>query len=76
MTSLGFGCFAAYAAPELGVLTVKYGTIYILGNRVVYQETVNFMTGLSPTPPQGIGGGLATVTKWAYERYLKPYVNK
>ena len=41
----------AYFAPEFAALTVRYGTIYILGNPTTYQEVVNFITGLSPSPP-------------------------
>jgi hypothetical protein len=57
-----------YCAPEFAALTVRYGTIYILGNPNTYQFIVDFMQGASPTlPPPSIGGYSGGMTKWLYD---------
>jgi len=73
---VGAACAATYAGPGAVTLVVRYGTITILGNYGVYNGATNFVMGLSPSPPQGWWGIGGYGTKWAYDNYLAPYLNK
>jgi len=63
-------------APEITALTVQSGTIYVLGNANTYRFIVDFMLGVSPTPPSSLGGYAGTATKTFVIDPIKDYLLK